>query len=169
MNPNCSPTIIAELIGIWLMFCMPPATIRSAVPDMIACAPKEIACWLDPHCRSTVTPGTSSGKPAASHDSRAMLPACATDRVDAAGDHVVDGARVDVVAVEQAAPAGRTEVDRMHAGQRSVALADGGAHRVDDVRLDACHGQTPSVAVIPPRTMRRYCRPTCSAVSGPPG
>jgi len=44
VKPNCSPTIIAELIGIWLMFCMPPATIRSAVPDMIAWAPKEIAC-----------------------------------------------------------------------------------------------------------------------------
>ena len=27
---------IAEEIGIWLMFCTPPATIRSAVPDMIA-------------------------------------------------------------------------------------------------------------------------------------
>ncbi len=53
--------LIADEIGIWLMFCMPPATIRSAVPDMMACAPKEIACWLEPHCRSTVTPGTSSG------------------------------------------------------------------------------------------------------------
>src|SRR4029453_7517532 len=58
------------------MFCMPPARIRFAVPDRIACAPKEIACWLDPHWRSTVTPGTSSGYPAASHDNRAMLPAC---------------------------------------------------------------------------------------------
>ena len=56
-----SPTDIADEIGIWLMFCIPPATMRSAVPDMIACAPKEIACWLEPHCRSTVTPGTSSG------------------------------------------------------------------------------------------------------------
>src|SRR3954465_5360854 len=63
-------------MGIWLMFCMPPATIRSAVPDMMACAPKETACWLDPHCRSTVTPGTSSGYPAASQESLAMLPAC---------------------------------------------------------------------------------------------
>src|SRR5690349_840771 len=59
------------------MFCIPPATIKSAVPDMMACAPKDTACWLEPHCRSTVTPGTSSGYPAASHDSRAMLPACA--------------------------------------------------------------------------------------------
>ncbi|CKP75326.1 Uncharacterised protein [Mycobacterium tuberculosis] len=61
VNPNCSPTVIADEIGIWLMFCTPPATMTSAVPDMIACAPKEIACWLDPHWRSTVTPGTSSG------------------------------------------------------------------------------------------------------------
>ena len=118
------------------MFCMPPATIRSAVPDMMACAPKEIACWLEPHWRSTVTPGTSSGKPAASQDSRAMLPACAADRVDAADDHVVDGAGVDVDAVEQAAPRGRAEVDGVDAGQRSVALADRGAHGVDDVGLE---------------------------------
>ena len=33
-----------DAIGIWLMFCMPPARIRSAVFAMIACAPKEIAC-----------------------------------------------------------------------------------------------------------------------------
>ncbi len=61
MKPNSLPTIIADEIGIWLMFCMPPATMTSAVPDMIAWAPNEIACWLEPHCRSTVTPGTSSG------------------------------------------------------------------------------------------------------------
>jgi hypothetical protein len=40
VKPNCSPTIIAELIGIWLMFCMPPATMTSAVPDMIGLGAK---------------------------------------------------------------------------------------------------------------------------------
>ena len=152
------------------MFCMPPATIRSAVPDMIACAPKEMACWLEPHWRSTVTPGTSSGKPAASHDSRAMLPACGADGVDAAGDHVVDRTRVDVDAVEQSAPAGGTEIDRMHAGQRAVALADRGTHSFDDVCLRSQSLlQSFCSLVMPPRTMARYCRPTSSAVSGPPG
>jgi hypothetical protein len=44
VNPNCSATVIAEEMGMALMFCMPPARMKSAVPAMIACAPKEIAC-----------------------------------------------------------------------------------------------------------------------------
>ncbi|SLJ82196.1 Uncharacterised protein [Mycobacteroides abscessus subsp. abscessus] len=52
---------MAAEIGMALMFCTPPATITSAVPLMMACAPKLMACWLEPHWRSTVTPGTSSG------------------------------------------------------------------------------------------------------------
>ncbi len=58
------------------MFCTPPATTKSAVPLITACAAKCSACWLDPHCRSTVTPGTASGKPATSHAVRATSPAC---------------------------------------------------------------------------------------------
>ena len=41
-----------------------------------ACAAKCTACWEEPHCRSMVTPGTSSGSPAASQHVRAMSPAC---------------------------------------------------------------------------------------------
>ena len=153
------------------MFCMPPATMRSAVPDRIACAPKEIACWLDPHWRSTVTPGTSSGYPAASHAGAAMLPACPPMRVDATDDDVVDRRRVDVHALEQTAPCVRAQVDGMHAGQRAVPLADGvrtasmmyASGIIDLLSLNALS------AVMPPRTMERYWRPTCSAVSGPPG
>src|SRR5215831_6325513 len=63
-------------MGIWLMFCTPPATTRSAVPLSTAWAAKWAACWDEPHCRSTVTPGTASGRPAASHAVRAMSPAC---------------------------------------------------------------------------------------------
>ena len=92
-----------------------------------------------------------------------------SDGVDAAGDHVVDRAGVDVDAVEQAAPRRRSEVDGMHAGQRPVALADRGAHSVDDVRLRRHSHVSLLLCVMPPRTMARYCRPTCSAVSGPPG
>src|SRR4029079_19363470 len=58
-----------------------------------------------------------------------------SDRVDAARDHVVDRAGIDVHAPEQAAPRRRPEVDRMHAGQRPVALANRGAYSVNDVRL----------------------------------
>ncbi len=60
-----------------------------------------------------------------------------SDGVDTAGDHVFDGRGVDVDPVEQPAPAERAQVDRMHAGQRSVSLADRGAHSVDDICLIA--------------------------------
>ena len=49
------------MIGIWLMFCTPPATTRSCVPDITPCAAKWIACCAEPHWRSTVVPGTDSG------------------------------------------------------------------------------------------------------------
>ena len=58
------------------MFCTPPATTRSVVPDITACAAKCTACCDEPHCRSTVVPGTSSGSPATSQHVRAMSPAC---------------------------------------------------------------------------------------------
>src|SRR5689334_4743795 len=49
---------------------------------MTPCAAKLMACWLLPHCRSTVVPGTVSGKPALSNALRAMLtawsPTCVT-------------------------------------------------------------------------------------------
>ena len=55
--------------------------------------------------------GEARGEPRQPRDV-AGLPA---DGVDAAGDHVGDGAGVDVVAVEQPAPGGRPEVDGMNA------------------------------------------------------
>ena len=70
------PASIADEIGIMLMFCTPPATTTSVVPLITACAAKCTACCDEPHCRSTVVPGTSSGSPAASQQVRAMSPAC---------------------------------------------------------------------------------------------
>jgi hypothetical protein len=63
-------------MGNWLIFCTPPATTRSAVPLMTAWAAKCTLCCEEPHCRSIVTPGTDSGKPAASAQVLAMSPAC---------------------------------------------------------------------------------------------
>ena len=57
------------------MFWTPPATTMSCTPDLTAIAAKLTACWPDPHWRSTVTPGTASGRPAASQQVRAMSPA----------------------------------------------------------------------------------------------
>ena len=39
----------AEEIGIALMFCTPPATMRSLVPLITACAAKCTACCDEPH------------------------------------------------------------------------------------------------------------------------
>ena len=68
------PTL--EPIGTMLMLSTPAATTRSWVPDSTPCAAKCTACWDEPHCRSMVTPGTLSGRPADSQALRAMSMAC---------------------------------------------------------------------------------------------
>ncbi|GAB6984865.1 hypothetical protein JCM10369A_13890 [Nocardioides pyridinolyticus] len=75
-KPYCRPTSMAAEIGIALMFCTPPATTRSCVPESTPWAAKCTACWEEPHCRSMVTPGTWSGSPATSQAVRATSPAC---------------------------------------------------------------------------------------------
>ena len=123
------------------MFCTPPATTRSAVPLSTAWAAKCTACWDEPHCRSTVTPGTASGRPAASHAVRAMSPACGprvstqpnTTSSTASGSTPVraSSARDDV----------RAEIGRVRGGQAAAAAADRGPDRVHQVRLG--HGGSP--------------------------
>ena len=66
---------MAELIGIIDICCTPPATTTSLTPAITAWAAKWMACWAEPHCRSTVVPGTWSGRSAASQHVRAMSPA----------------------------------------------------------------------------------------------
>ena len=63
-------------IGTTLMLSTPAAMTRSWVPDSTPCAAKCTACWDEPHCRSMVTPGTDSGRPADSHAVRAMSMVC---------------------------------------------------------------------------------------------
>ena len=67
---------MAELIGIIDICCTPPATTTSCTPDITPWAAKWMACWAEPHWRSTVVPGTCSGRSAASQQVRAMSPAC---------------------------------------------------------------------------------------------
>ena len=54
VKPYCCPTSMAAEIGIADMFCTPPATTRSCVPDMTPCAAKCTDCCAEPHCRSMV-------------------------------------------------------------------------------------------------------------------
>ena len=126
---------MAAAIGIWLMFCTPPATTRSAVPLSTAWAAKCTACWDEPHCRSTVTPGTSSGSPAASQAVRAMSPACGPMVSTQPNTTSSTAARVDAGPVQQRRDDVPAEIGRVRAGQPAAAAADRGAHRVDQERL----------------------------------
>src|SRR3954470_22590331 len=54
----------------------PPATTTSYCPAISPAAAKCTDCWLEPHCRSTVTPVTVSGQPAASTAVRPMSIVC---------------------------------------------------------------------------------------------
>jgi hypothetical protein len=67
---------IDEPIGTRLIDSTPPATTTSYWPLTRPAAAKCTDCWLDPHWRSTVTPGTLSGQPAASTALRAMSKVC---------------------------------------------------------------------------------------------
>jgi hypothetical protein len=51
----------------------PPAIITSPSPHAMACAAELIACRLLPQSRFTVTPGTSTGKPASNAAMRATF------------------------------------------------------------------------------------------------
>ena len=101
-KPYCWPTSIAAEIGMALMFCTPPATTRSWVPDMTPCAAKCTACCDEPHCRSMVTPGHVVGQPGHQPRRARDVAGLRADGVAAAEDHVVDGARVDAGAVASA-------------------------------------------------------------------
>ena len=93
-----------------------------------------MACWLLPHWRSTVVPGTVSGNPAPSRALRAMLTAWSPTWVTAPGDDVVDFDGIDTGALDEFAQAVGEQVDGQHVVQCAVglALADGGAYGADD-------------------------------------
>ena len=74
--PACMARVTVEPMVTMLMLSTPAATTRSCVPDITAWAAKCTACWDDPHCRSTVTPGTLSGRPADSQAFLAMSKVC---------------------------------------------------------------------------------------------
>mmetsp|Transcript_106521 Transcript_106521/g.306269 ORF Transcript_106521/g.306269 Transcript_106521/m.306269 type:complete len:353 (-) Transcript_106521:112-1170(-) len=76
--PHLAPSMTPAPIGTCDMFSTPPAITQSWLPLMTACAAKWMACWPEPHWRSTATPGTSSGRRLElSTAMRAMLALCA--------------------------------------------------------------------------------------------
>ena len=70
------PWRTVEPIGTRVIDSTPPAIVMSAMPLWIRLAAKWIACWLEPHWRSTVVAGVSTGKPAVSQALRPMFTDC---------------------------------------------------------------------------------------------
>src|SRR5215218_7015577 len=76
-GPKGTPgPLMVEPIGTRVMCSPPPATTSWYPPAMIPWAANWTACWEEPHCRSIVVAGTSSGSPAASQTLRAALADC---------------------------------------------------------------------------------------------
>ena len=73
-------------------------------------------CWLEPHWRSTVTPGTVSGQPAASTRGTCDVDGLLTGLADAAPDDVVDNSGVDAGLVDQSVENLRGQIGRVHPG-----------------------------------------------------
>src|SRR5512134_3015120 len=73
-----SPRSLRELdpIGIRLITSTPQAIATSTTPLATSEVARLVACWLDPHCASTVVAGTDNGRPAASQAVRVTLKLC---------------------------------------------------------------------------------------------
>ena len=61
---------------MWPMCSTPPPIATSCTPEAIRAAAKLIPCWAEPHWRSTVVAGTSTGRPASSQALRPMFIPC---------------------------------------------------------------------------------------------
>src|SRR5688572_32213662 len=73
-----SPSFFDEFepIGTRLITSTPHAMATSTTPDPTSAVARFVACWLDPHCVSTVVAAVDWGRPAASHAVRATLKLC---------------------------------------------------------------------------------------------
>ena len=84
------------------MFCTPPATTRSCVPDITACAAKWTACWAEPHWRSIGGAGHVLGEAGDEPAGAGDVAGLRADAVDVAEHDVVDRAGIDAGALDQA-------------------------------------------------------------------
>ena len=70
------PPRALDAIGARDIDSTPHAIAMSYAPAITPCAAKCTACWLDPHCRSTVVAGTDQGRPAATQALRVTFVLC---------------------------------------------------------------------------------------------
>jgi hypothetical protein len=64
-------------------------------------AAKWTACWEEPHCRSTLVPGTSTGNPGRQQGVACDVQGLVASLRDAADDHVVDECGVQAVSLDE--------------------------------------------------------------------
>ncbi len=112
-----------------------------------------MACWAEPHWRSTVVPGTDSGKPGRQRgvagDVHRLLP----DGHGAAHDHVLHQGGVEVVAGQQGGQRLGRQVGGVPPGQAPTTAANGGSDGVDD------HGVGHGTPILTPNQIERQTRP----------
>ena len=119
-------------IGTRLIASTPQAIATSTTPDPTSDAARPVACWLEPHCVSTVVAAVVRGSPAASHAVRVMLNACSpawlTQPPTTCSTSVgsMPGPLDECLLNE---PEG---LGRVHGGQAAVPLPDGSADGIDD-------------------------------------
>ncbi len=113
VKPNSRPTIIAAEIGIRLMFCIPPARIRLGGAGHDRLRPEGDRLLAGSALTVDGDSGHLLGVAGRQPGQPADVSGLTADGVDAADDRVVDGSRVDVVALEDPAERMHTEVDRV--------------------------------------------------------
>ena len=105
---------------------------RSITPEPTSDDTRLVACWLEPHCVSTVVAAVDSGRPAASQAVRAMLNACSPTWLTQPPTTCPTSDGVDAGAIDDRPLHVREHLRRVHGGQTAVALADRRAHGIDD-------------------------------------
>ena len=153
------PALAGRALGVPMgtrdMLSTPAAITMSMLPDITAWAAKCSACWDDPHCRSTVVPGTDSGRDEASTALRATFVACwPTWLTQPMITSSTWAGSAWLRRTSSSKHLGR-EIGRMPARELSAALAARRARGGDDVCL--CHGYV-SCSCIPGGMVARPAR-----------
>ena len=117
----------------------PPAMTMSYAPLITPCAAKWMACWLDPHWRSTVVPGTLSGKPAARTALRPTFRACSPAWITHPTMTSSTRTRVDAGALHQGRQHFGHQIDGMPVFQTPVSAPNGGTDCVNNHCFALCH------------------------------
>ena len=132
----------------------PQPTTTSWTPEAISAAPRLTACWPEPHWRSTVVAGTSSGSPACSQALRVMLKVCSPNCCTQPPITSPTSAGSMPGALDQRFEVAREQgrgVDVRVVALLRVAAADRRADRLDDHHLAA---REASVSVLHLKTLR---------------